>query len=143
MKLQSFLENAGKYMCLAADYIYAVADYLGADEKAAYALIIQTLLDTYDTEVMDKDFFVQNPIKLMSRAAELAGFPNLKFSVTKQDISKYSDLPNGYAAVRHDYNGKSHFVLAKDKFRIWDSLDDSVCVKNGKPTTARIITIKQ
>ena len=42
--------------------------------------------------------------------------------------------------VRYDYNGKSHWVGVENGKIAFNSLKNSVCVKYGKPTTARILT---
>jgi hypothetical protein len=42
--------------------------------------------------------------------------------------------------VRYDYNGKSHWVGVEKGKIAFNSLKNSVCVKYGKPTTARILT---
>lgn len=143
MKLQTFLEKAGKYCCLAADYAWIVADALGAtDEKVKYAVIIQTLIECYDTPIMDSDFFVKNPVALMKTTARLCGY-KIKVNVTKKEINNYSDLPEkGYAAVCHTSGNYSHFVVAKDRLRVWDSLENSNCVATGAPTSARIVKVE-
>lgn len=143
MKLQSFLENAGKYCCLASDYAWIVADFLGATEdKTKIALIVQTLVECYDTPIMDKEFYVKNPVALMKVCARLAGY-KINVNVEKKEIKKYSDLPEkGYAAVCHTSGKHSHFVVAKDRFRVWDSLENSNCVATGTPTSARIVSLE-
>ncbi len=45
--------------------------------------------------------------------------------------------------VRYDYNGKSHWVGVEKGKIAFNSLKNSVCVKYGKPTTARILTRKK
>ena len=142
-KLQSLLKDAGETACLAMDYAWIVADFLGAaEEKVKYALIIQTLIEVYDTPIMNEDFFVNNPVALMKTTARLAGY-EIKADVQKKDITKYSDLPEkGYACVRHDSGANSHFVVAKDRYRVWDSIEDSNCVKTGAPASARIVTLE-
>ena len=42
--------------------------------------------------------------------------------------------------VRYDYNGKYHWVGVENGKIAFNSLKNSVCVKYGKPTTARILT---
>lgn len=142
--LQSILKEAGGHCCLATDYIYAVLDYLQVPEHLRDGFAIAALLGAYKAGVFIEDeFYVKNPVGLMKMVAEQLG-AEIKCNVEKRDINSYKDLPEkGYAAVRHDYNGANHWILAKDQFRIYDSVDDSVCVKNGKPTTARIITIER
>ena len=142
--LQSILKEAGDHCCLATDYIYAVLDYLQVPEHLRDGFAVAALLGAYKAGVFVEDeFYVKNPVGLMKMVAEQLG-AEIKCNVEKRDINSYKDLPEkGYAAVHHDYNCANHWILAKDQFRIYDSLDNSVCVKNGKPTTARIITIER
>lgn len=142
--LQSIMEEAGKYSCLALDYIYAVLDFLQVQEPMRDGFAAASLLGAYKAGVVIEDeFFVKDPVGLMEAVAEQLGV-EIKCNVEKKTVSSYKELPEiGYACVRHDYNGKSHWILAKDQFRIFDSLDDSLCVRMGKPTTARIITIER
>ena len=142
--LQSILVEAGDNSCLAIDYIEAVLDFLQVPEHLRDGFAVAALIGAYKAgEFVEDEFFVKNPVELMKMVAEQLG-AEIKCNVEKKDISSYKDLPEtGYATVRHDYNGKGHWILAKDQFRIYDSLDDSVCVKNGKPTTARLITIER
>lgn len=143
--LQSIMEDAGKYACLALDYINAVLDFLQVPEHLRDGFAVAALIGAYKAgEFVEDEFYVKNPVGLMKMVAEQLG-AEIECNVTKKEnISSYKDLPEtGYATVRHDNNGYSHWILAKDQFRIYDSLDDSVCVKNGKPATARLITIKR
>lgn len=143
--LQSIMEEAGKYACLALDYIYTVLDFLQVPEHLRDGFAVAALIGAYKSGVfIENEFYVRNPVGLMKMVAEQIG-AEIKCNVEKKEnISSYKDLPEtGYAAVRHDYNENNHWILAKDQFRVYDSLDDSVCVKNGKPTTARIITIER
>lgn len=142
--LQSILKEAGEHCCLALDYINAVLDFLQVPEHLRDGFAVAALIGAYKSgEFIEDEFYVRNPVGLMKMVAEQLG-AEIKCNVEKKDISSYKDLPEkGYAAVRHDYNVSNHWVLAKDQFRIYDSLDDSVCIKNGKPVTARLITIER
>ena len=78
----------------------------------------------------------------MTATARMLG-KNIKVSVVKKDITKLEDLPSvGYAAVRLDYNGKSHFCLVKNQRLMYNSLKTSQCCIRGKITTARLINIE-
>ena len=143
--LQSILKEAGEHCCLATDYIYAVLDFLHVPEHLRDGFAVAALIGAYKSgEFVEDEFYVRNPVGLMKMVAEQLG-AEIECNVTKKEnISSYKDLPeSGYAAVRHDYNDHNHWILAKDQFRIYDSIDDSVCVKNGKPVTARLITIER
>lgn len=53
------------------------------------------------------------------------------------DLKKYG---NKKIPVKFTYNGKSHWVGVQNGKVVYNSLDYSSCVANGKPTDARIIT---
>lgn len=134
--IQTFMKQAGETACLAIDYLMAA--YCIGENPPLYceAATVTALLGAYTTETgIDREFFVKDPVKLM----ELMDMKH-KYSVTKKDITSFKDLPlEGFAAVRFDYNGHSHWVLAQNQEVFYDSLDNSVCRSKGKPTTARII----
>lgn len=106
-------------------------------------VLSNALLSAYDSSSgIDKEFYVSDPVKLMTATARMLG-KNIKVSVEKKDINKLEDLPSvGYAAVRWDYNGKSHFCLVKNQRLMYNSLNTSQCCLNGKITTARLINIE-
>lgn len=143
--LQSYFINAGKWSCLAQDYIYAVVDFIiDADKLTKLNVLNTALLAAFINKVgIDEEFYVSNPKQLMERTAASIG-KQINASVIKQDVSSINDLPDkGYAAVRFDFNGNSHFVLYKDKTLLFNGLEDSQCFKYGKMTTARIIKIER
>ena len=143
INLQTYFEAAGKWSCLAQDYILAVLDVCEVPEDVRDVVLSNAVLAVYESESgIDKEFYVSNPVKLMEATARMLG-KNIKASVSKKDISKLEDLPAvGYAAVRWDYNGKSHFCLVKNQRLMYNSLTTSQCCLNGKITTARLIDIE-
>lgn len=144
--IQTFYENAGKWSCLASCYIYAVIDELFSDvDMDARMNILNTAL--YASYVfkkgLDDEFTVYDPKTLMENFASSVG-KSIKVNVVKKDIKSALELPlKGYAAVRFDFNGHSHFILFKDQKQYFNSLEFSNCVQNGKITTARLITIER
>ena len=143
--LQSYFINAGNWSCLAQDYIYAVIDSIIEADKLTKLNVLNTALYAAfcNKAGIDEEFYVSNPKQLMERTAASIG-KQINVSVTKQDIQSIKDLPEkGYAAVRFDFNGKSHFVLYKDRTLLFNGLEDSKCFKYGKMTTARIIKIER
>lgn len=143
IQLQDFYTAAGKWSCLAQDYIMAVLDVCDVPGDVRPLVLSNNLIAAYDDETgIDKEFYVSNPIKLMEATASMLG-KAIKVSVSKKDISKLEDLPAvGYAAVRWDYNGNSHFALCKNQRLMYNSLKTSQCCLKGKITTARIIDIE-
>ncbi len=55
------------------------------------------------------------------------------------DIKKIKEK----CAVRFDFNGRSHWVGVQNGKIRFNPLKSSVCVKYGKPTTARILTFEK
>lgn len=135
MKIQTFFETAGIYSCLACCYIYALLDYLGEEDKEAK--INNLLFEAFRCDAgVDKEFFVYNPVRLITFCAQMLG-KQITVNIEKKD-----EIPEkGYAAVRFDRLGKSHFVLYKDGHFLYNSLDFSYCFEEGKPTTCRIIKL--
>lgn len=133
MKIQDFFESVGKGGCLSMCYIKAVNKDITETEmfnvlwKAAAMGIINA----------EDECFVSDAIALMRLVN-----PNKKYTVIKQSISSLEDLKGKLAAVNFKNMGYNHFVLVEDGKIIFNSLEDSKCVKYGKPTTARIITIE-
>lgn len=61
-----------------------------------------------------------------------------RMSVTKKDITSIDGIRNR-TPVRYDYNGHSHWVVVENGRIVFNSIENSQCVKYGKPVTARII----
>lgn len=80
------------------------------------------------------DCFVNDAIALMKVAN-----PKKVYSVIKKDVSSISGIKLG--AVRYSYNGYSHWILVENGKIVFNSLEDSQCVKYGTPKEARFITI--
>ena len=122
-----FLNGARLALC----YIRAA---LGKD--ATPQMMIDALYKAAERNIVNvkKDCFVEDAISLMKVA-------NTKkvYSVIKKDVSSISGIKLG--AVRYSYNGYSHWVLVEDGKVIFNSLDDSQCVKYGTPKESRLITI--
>lgn len=108
-------------------YIYAVG------VKATELQYIELVNDAIEQKILADDCTVINA------ELYLKWLTGRNFNVTKFNISKLSDVKS-VAPVRYDYNGHSHWVVVKDGKIVFNSLKESVCVKKGKPTTARIIS---
>ena len=131
MGIQDFFKSAGNGACLALCYIRAA---LGKD--ATPQMMIDALWKAADRNIVNakKDCFVEDAIALMKVAK-----PTKVFSVIKKDVSSIANIKLG--AVRYSYNGYSHWVLVEDGKVIFNSLDDSQCIKYGTPKESRLITI--
>ena len=133
MNIQTFCEKVSNGACLAFCYIRAA---LG---KVIPEKMFGILWEAADKNIIDEndDCYVNDAIALMKLAN-----PNKKYSVIKKDISSLEELDGQLAAVSYKNGGYNHFVLVEKGQIVFDSLDDSKCVKCGKPTTARIIKIE-
>ena len=133
MNIQTFCLKASEGACLAFCYIRAA---LG---KVIPEKMFGILWDAADKNIIDENdnCYVNDAIALMKLAN-----PNKKYSVIKKDISSLEELDGQLAAVSYKNGGYNHFVLVEKGQILFDSLDDSKCVKYGKPTTARIIKIE-
>ena len=129
--IQDFFKSAGNGACLALCYIRAA---LGKD--ATPQMMIDALYKAAERNIVNvkKDCFVEDAISLMKVA-------NSKkvYSIVKKDVSYISGIKLG--AVRYSYNGYSHWVLIEDGKIVFNSLEDSKCVKYGTVKEARLITI--
>ena len=129
--IQDFFKSAGNGACLALCYIRAA---LG--KEATPQMMIDALYKATERNIVNvkKDCFVEDAISLMKVA-------NSKkvYSVVKKDISFISGIKLG--AVRYSYNGYSHWVLVEDGKIVFNTLEDSQCVKYGTVKEARLITI--
>lgn len=134
MNIQTFFEKAGKGACLAMCYIRAV---LG--EKVTPTMMFDALWQAAENNIIDvnDDCYVRDAVQLMRLVN-----PSKRSSVTKQKISSLDELGEKLAAVNFENNGFNHWVLVENGKIIFDSLDNSQCVKYGVPTSARIIKIE-
>ena len=129
--IQDFFKSAGDGSCLALCYIRAA---LGKD--ATPQMFFDALWKAAERNIVNvkKDCFVEDAISLMKVAN-----PKKVYSVIKKDVSSISGIKLG--AVRYSYNGYSHWVLVEDGKIVFNSLEDSQCVKYGTPKESRLITI--
>lgn len=131
MSIQDFFKSAGNGACLALCYIRAS---LGKD--ATPQMMFDALYKAAERNIIDvkKDCFVEDAIALMKVAK-----PTKVYSVIKKDVSSIAEIKLG--AVRYSYNGYSHWVLVEDGKVIFNSLEDSQCIKYGTPKEARLIAV--
>lgn len=134
MNIQTFCEKASEGACLAFCYIRAALGEVIPEKmfgilwKAANKGIIDE----------NNNCYVNDAIALMKLAN-----PNKKYSVIKKDITSLEELDGQLAAVSYKNGVYNHFVLVEKGQIIFNSLDNSMCVKYGKPITARIIKIEE
>lgn len=133
MKIQDFCKSVGEGGCLAMCYIRAA---LG--EKTTPTMMFDALWSASENNIIDAndDCYVRDAISLMRLVN-----PSKSYSVTKQKISSIEELKGEMAAVNFSRGKANHWVLVDKGQIIFDSLEDSQCVKYGNVTDARIIKI--
>lgn len=132
-KIQDFFKSAGEGGCLAMCYIFAS---LGKSTTAS--LMFDALYQAAGNNIIDvdDDCYVRDAVSLMRSVN-----PSKRYSVTKQKISSIEELGGKLAAVNFQNGNFNHWVLVEHGQIIFDSLEDSQCVKYGRPTSARVIEI--
>lgn len=119
----------GKYGCLAMCYMYCA----GLEPSVDF---IKICSDAIDVGFLDKECSVLDAEKF------LAWLTGRTFEVTKK-VCMSIDTIKAPAPVRYDYNGTSHWVVIENGQIVFDPLGmgNSICVKKGRPVTARIIKV--
>lgn len=140
MKVQDVFQLAGKYSCLACCYIFVAVDTLGDSDNLD--LQIATLLPSvyWRTGALDKDFTVLDGQTLLNYLLK-----NSPYKAVVSEKKPYNEtLGKGYNLVNYVNGTNNHWVVADSKGKIiFNSLENSVCVKNGKPKEFRNITIME
>ena len=115
------IKQIGENGCLAMCYMYC----MGIDEDYYIGLLNDAINDGAYKSGIDKDCWVADAPKFIKY---LSG---RNVSVTKEniDIKKIK----GPYPVRFSYNKKSHWVVVKNGVIVFNSLECSNCVANGKP----------
>lgn len=137
MRIQSLCKRMGDYMCLAACYSWIVSrDKFGKSGEKIESKILHDIIRAYHEGILDDEITVLDAASFL----ELCD-PFHKYEVEKRRIITIDDIVEA-TPVRFDRNDYSHWVVVENGKIVFDSLDDSKCVKFGIPTTARIISRK-
>lgn len=128
----------GDYMCLAACYSWIVSrDKFGKSGEMIERKILHDIIEAYHEGILDDEITVLDAASFL----ELCD-PSHKYKVEKRRIITIDDIEEA-TPVRFDRGDYSHWVVVENGKIVFDSLDDSKCVKFGMPTTARIISRKE
>lgn len=139
MKLQDKFRVFGENACLAICYIYgalyntASVEERNNDEFMEVAVASILLTAFRDDKIIADDCTVMDADKLMNSISEK------KYKVSKVAVSSATELPLGYAVGKFEFNGKGHWVLFHNQKQLYNSLENSNCVKYGHLTEARVI----
>lgn len=128
---QTRAEIIGKYGCLAMCYLYCVGICPESEGE-----MIKHISGAMDKGLLDEECTVLNAGKLLEH------FTGKRFFVEKKTISDIKKIKEA-TPVRYVYNGKGHWVVVEDGKIVFNSIANSVCVKNGKPDSARVISLKK
>lgn len=123
--IQKFNNNACLFMC----YLYCVG--LEPDTIPSW---LDYFKNAYEKGFIDDECFVQNAEGL------IRALTGRKVFVLKKDISKIEGII-GPSPVWYSKDGKSgHFVVVQNGKIIFNPLEKSINVNEGKPRSVRIIT---
>lgn len=128
---QTRAEIIGKYGCLAMCYLYCAGICPESEGE-----MIKHISGAMDKGLLDEECTVLNASKLLEH------FTGKSFFVEKKAISDIKKIKEA-TPVRYVYNGKGHWVVVEDGKIVFNSIENSSCVKNGKPDSARVITLKK
>lgn len=128
-KMRAFTSS----LCLFYCYLYcAGAEF--TDEK-----------DAFDTaERMRLRGILADDGTVLDGPRLLETFSGRRWTVEKVDVDENSvkDL-KATTPVRFDYNGHSHWVVMSHGDIVFDPIENSQCVRLGKPRSARVLGWKQ
>lgn len=119
----------GKYGCLAMCYLFCA----NVPISKYYDIISKAM----DCGILDNECTVLDASKFIEFTT------GKKCTVTKEqflqeDLEKEMHSPTA-RPVRFDYKGNSHWVVVEKGLIVFNSLEHSVCVEKGFPSTQRII----
>lgn len=121
-------------MCLAACYSWiANRKVYGEKGPDIECKIVQDIIRAKYNHLLDDELTVLDAEKYLAFSN-----PAYCYTVTKLTINSIKDIKDA-TPVRFDRDDYGHWVVVENGKIVFDSLDDSKCVKSGKPTTARII----
>ncbi|WP_443741605.1 hypothetical protein [Treponema berlinense] len=98
------------------------------DEKEAFDAAEKARLDGF----LGDDGFVLNAEAILREGN------CFRWSVQKEKITTIDNVKKA-SPVCFEYKGHAHWVVVENGKIVFNSLENSVCVKNGKPVSMRII----
>ena len=128
---QDTFTTIAKGSCLALCLAKAV------DPDALQSQLMIDVILGWRKDYIGDDGYVCEPEKYMN----LIDPRHRKWSYRIQDIDSLEDIPEGETVpVLYSIDGKrGHFVLANSKGIVWNSLDTSINVRDGRPVSYREI----
>lgn len=126
MKVQTKAKMIGEFGCLFFCYLYCSGQY--TDDKDA----IVKACEFMDNRLLDADCTVLDADTL------LWTLTGKRYRVTKEKISDISEIREK-TPVKYQCGQYGHWVVVENGKIIFNSLDWSNCVQNGKPVEMRVI----
>lgn len=124
MKIQSLCEIAGKSACLFFCY--------GFIAKLDLYAALSCSNDLMKLGIIGSDFSVNNAKKLFE-------YFGVNAEIIKSDKAPEDD--DSLYCAKYSNNGFAHWVVCTNGKIVFNSLDSSVCVKNGTITDYRVVKI--
>lgn len=121
----------GKYGCLAMCYLYCMGIVPESEGE-----MIKHISTAIDKGLLDSECTV------LDASALLKFFTGRDYCVEKKSISDIDEV-KGATPVRFTHNGAGHWVVVENGRIVFNSIADSVCVLQGHPDTARVITLRK
>jgi hypothetical protein len=129
MNIQKSMMSLFGSACLAYSLAYIYSEK--KDIKTLTAIVV----DGWKNGFIDDDAFVSKPIEYINSFSK-----DKKKNYDKVKIKTLDDLPSeGLYTVQYAYGNLNHFVVAKRGQIVFDSWENSNCVKFGKPISYRKI----
>lgn len=129
MNIQKKMQQLFGSACLAYSLAYIY------NEKKDIKTLTALVVDGWKNDFIDDDAFVSKPIEYINSFSKTK-----KKSYDKVKIKSLDDLPKeGLYAVQYAYGNMSHFVVCTKGEIVFDSWENSNCVKYGKPISYRNI----
>lgn len=107
------------------------------EPEALQSQLMMDVIMGWRKDYIGDDGFVREPEKYLN----LIDPRHRKWSYRIQDIDSLEDIPEGETVpVLYSIDGRNgHFVLADNKGIVWNSLDTSINVRDGRPVSYREI----
>lgn len=125
---QTRAATIGRYGCLAMCYLWCAGIRPESDGE-----MIRLVSEAMDRGLLDDECTV------LDAARFLEYFTGRRFRVEKRSVTGIDGIA-GPAPVRFSHNGNGHWVVVEGGRIVFNSIADSVCVSEGRPDSARIIT---
>lgn len=128
--IQKQMQNLFGSACLA----YSLAYIYDEQNRGSIKALTLDVVKGWEKGYIDDDAFVSKPIEYVRMLGAKVN------SYNKVKIQSLNDLPSeGLYAVQYAYGNNSHFVVCRKGAIVFDSWENSSCVRYGKPISYRVL----